>query len=1146
MGALFFCARCPLPAANCSCQNYRVLRRPVALLLGVVALGVVLFVIVRSRDRLPSPDSPEYEEITRTFYRGLASLQVGLLDGARQDFTQATELVPREPASWANLGLTELRLGELDAAAASIERALTLAPDSGGVALLAGRMEVARGRAVEGAVHLRRAVQVEPTLLRARFALAEALEQAGGPTGDADAQAAFEELVQLQPQNLAVLLERTRLAAKRNDAALLRDCVARLDPLSAGWPAAAVEQYRPLEQAAAAADFAAASRAASFLRNVLAPLPAFQDSLVAVRTPQEVISEPFDRFLLLTVPSSMPSPHDDGLTYTSEPAEIRNVAPTMTMQAVSLDGTGAPVIVSADLALDWNNDFRTDLVVLGANGVRLLMQSADGSFADQTPAFAPGASAGTPAQASRAWAADIEMDGDLDVVVGVTSGSPFVLRNNGNGTWTATQPFAGVSGLRSFAWADLDRDGDPDAVLLDAGGVRVFANRQAGAFSPIASPPANTDISTLAAGDVNSDGTLDLVTIDSAGTIRRASYVNGTWSDAVLATWAPASGGAMSRALFLVDLDNNGALDLLASTDDGRSAAWLAAPDGTYQALAVPSNVDVIGVGDLNVDGTLDLAARQDGRVVRLTGRGSRGYHWQVVRPRAQQLAGDQRINSFGVGGEVEVRSGLLTQKQILTGGPVHFGLGTHTAVDVARIVWPNGVMQAEFGPAIDQAITAEQRLKGSCPWLFAYDGTAMRFVTDFLWRSPLGLRINAVDTAGVAQTEDRVKIRGEQLRPLNGLYDVRITAELWETHFVDQVALLVVDHPEDTEVYIDERFARESPSLDTRVVRTPRSIMRALDHHGADVTELVAQQDGRHLATFARGAYQGIAEDHFVEIELERPLAADGPRWLVAYGWIYPTDSSINVAIGQGGHVQPRGLSFEAQDASGRWVVVAPDLGFPAGKNKTILIDLKRVTDAGVGGARRLRLRTNLEIYWDWLAIADAVERPELRTVLLKPSLADLRYRGFSQTDHSRRDVPETPLYDRLASRSQQWRDLVGYYTRFGDVGELVDRVDDRYVIMNAGDELELKFPEVDPPAPGWTRDFVLIGDGWEKDGDFNTGFSQTVEPLPSHDRPEYASDVRSLDADPVYRRHSADWQRYHTRYVTPRDYLSGLNIAR
>src|SRR6185436_17421850 len=96
-------------------------------------------------------------------------------------------------------------------------------------------------------------------------------------------------------------------------------------------------------------------------------------------------------------------------------------------------------------------------------------------------------------------------------------------------------------------------------------------------------------------------------------------------------------------------------------------------------------------------------------------------------------------------------------------------------------------------------------------------DGSAIRFVTDFLWRSPLGLRINAQDTAGVGQTEDWIKIRGDQLAPVSPTefeYDIRLTAELWETHYWDHVSLMVVDHPEDTEVFVDERFARKPPAL--------------------------------------------------------------------------------------------------------------------------------------------------------------------------------------------------------------------------------------------------------------------------------------------------------------------------------------------
>jgi hypothetical protein len=160
---------------------------------------------------------------------------------------------------------------------------------------------------------------------------------------------------------------------------------------------------------------------------------------------------------------------------------------------------------------------------------------------------------------------------------------------------------------------------------------------------------------------------------------------------------------------------------------------------------------------------------------------------------------------------------------------------------------------------------------------------------------------------------------------------------------------------------------------------------------------------------------------------------------------------------------------------------------------------------------------------------------------VRLLSDKADLRYRGYSRTNYERRDAPEVPEYGALANVGQRWRDLVGYYTRFGDVRELMARVDDRYVIMNAGDELQLLFPMLPPPAAGWKRDFVLIGDGWVKDGDFNTTSSKTVEPLPQHSRPDYEASS-GLEDDPIYRHHTGDWQTFHTRYVTPDRFLSGL----
>ena len=145
------------------------------------------------------------------------------------------------------------------------------------------------------------------------------------------------------------------------------------------------------------------------------------------------------------------------------------------------------------------------------------------------------------------------------------------------------------------------------------------------------------------------------------------------------------------------------------------------------------------------------------------------------------------------------------------------------------------------------------------------------------------------------------------------------------------------------------------------------------------------------------------------------------------------------------------------------------------------------------------------------------------------------------------RRDLPEVPVYDRIANTTPRWRDLVGYYTRFGDVRELLAGVEDRYVIMNAGDELRLSFAAPPPPADGWRRDFVLIGDGLNKDGDFNTGYSKTVLPLPAHGDPSYDAGAWPLvlERDPIYRRYPEDWQTFHTRYVSPRFFLEGLSAS-
>ena len=138
-------------------------------------------------------------------------------------------------------------------------------------------------------------------------------------------------------------------------------------------------------------------------------------------------------------------------------------------------------------------------------------------------------------------------------------------------------------------------------------------------------------------------------------------------------------------------------------------------------------------------------------------------------------------------------------------------------------------------------------------------------------------------------------------------------------------------------------------------------------------MSELVAKRDNRYVASFDEGTHQGVAEPHYLELELDEATETWDAVTLLAYGWVYPTDSSINVALGQGKHPIPRGVAMEGRDAKGDWVVLHPDLGFPAGKLKTMVVDVPRLPDGT--RPRRLRLRTNLEIYWDWIGQAPRLD---------------------------------------------------------------------------------------------------------------------------------------------------------------------------
>ncbi len=268
--------------------------------------------------------------------------------------------------------------------------------------------------------------------------------------------------------------------------------------------------------------------------------------------------------------------------------------------------------------------------------------------------------------------------------------------------------------------------------------------------------------------------------------------------------------------------------------------------------------------------------------------------------------------------------------------------------------------------------------------------------------------------------------------------------------------------------------------------------------------------------------------------------MPKEGPVYLLAHGWIHPTDSSINRALEHAKHVQPMPLTLEVPDGKGGWKVGRPALGFPAGKNKTCVIRLDGIEGKGV--SRRFRLRTNLEIFWDALHWRLGwMPRGASRNTCCRRRRS-CSYRGLIRMSQASLSAPELPHYDEVICRTQYWRDLTGFHTRFGDVKELLEKIDDRYVIMNAGDEIRLRFTPPAPPPQGWKRDFVWVCDGWVKDGDLNTRFGETVLPLPYHGMKSYDTPPGLLQDDPVYRRFPKDWEVYHTRWVAPTVFERGL----
>ena len=1139
----------------------------------VVSICLLLFLVTGITSCTSGPDevstdSDVYIQAVADFYMSIGASQT---DDARFAFNKMNDVAqafPNEAAAWANLGVFAMRQGNYDLAEDRFERARELVPDNTDILFLSSIMESRRGNISSSIDFLREGVQADPDHIRMLFALAAELEREDDVANADEIKETLTSLQGLIPENQVVILELARVAAKEQDQEMSRRYLNKLDELSATWTAENREQLREAFDILDLGDFSELLFELSFLRSGLETQSVFQDDLLTVQLPPTDIGYLITRFLYLPQPEVTVAAADLDMTLErqlldlpeNEAVWVKGVTLLEEAPPFPVAISGGEVVVDNEVRLpfpgntddslplsafseiDYNYNFRNDIAVAGSEGFRLYHQNEDETFIDVTPRLGL-CSSTVNGSFYGVWAFDMDMDGDLDLLLARTNGDPVVLRNNGDGTFTEMDSFPGSGTVIDFRWADLDGDGVPEAIILNGGGdLLVYRNLRGGRF---ASPEKIAGArAAIVIADLDANGKFDILSLDEDGNIHQTwlSERYEEWKEEILIEGGDESFRAGEVHLLSGDIDNNGALDLVLTTRE-RSVLWLG--DENRRPVRYESELSggITSLFDVDGNERLDiLGIDGDQRPFFLKNEGTKNYFARSIRARASGLEGDQRINSFGIGGEMEVRSGLLYQKQLISSPIVHFGLGEYEEAQMLRIVWPNGSVQAEFAElGMGATIFNEQILKGSCPWLFTSDGEEVHFITDILWRSPLGLRINALETAGVEQTLDRVRIPSDKINAVDGVYDVRITAELWESHFFDYVSLVAVDHPVGTDTFIDERFAFPAPDLSTQLMSVPEPVARVTDDKGNDLTAMVSQVDGQYIHPFTKTAYQGLTEEYSIVIELNDAATENPAEWLLLSGWLRPTDSSINLALSQGSIATPQGLHVKVREGDTEWRTLHVNYGFPAGKLKTILIDLEDAFRGNTG--RQVKLTTTTEIYWDGIFQADKLDNALIMETNLELLKADLRYRGFSEWYRPDENSPKLANYGFISGTNQRWRDLEGFHTRFGDVSELLAEIDDRYVIMNAGDELVLNFKGIDGPPEGYQRSYVFVSDGWEKDGDYNTEASATVLPLPYHGQQEYVfTGEETLFNDPVFQRFPEDWIHYHTRYITPHNFRNAL----
>jgi tetratricopeptide (TPR) repeat protein len=824
---------------------------------------------------------------------------------------------------------------------------------------------------------------------------------------------------------------------------------------------------------------------------------------------------------------------------------------------------------------DYDNDGAADLAVSFKNRVLLLHNEKNGTFKDVTEAAGIRSAVATdpnlPAFNAGLTFIDYDHDGDLDLYISrYSAGQDFdprlphtggiagsvagryntMWRNNGNGSFTDVTGDTGLDEMSlTSVGTDYNNDRAVDVVLSSR---TVFANPREGKFVhrevwPSEMPGAAVGIAVL---DFNHDGWMDL------------AFTH--WGVPGLTLWRNNQGKSFEQVelpktdwvrafgVAAIDYDNDGWVDLVAvgETADGKGEVKLfrnLGPDG-FKDVTADVGLDKISlkdpraiiVGDYDNDGATDLLITQNrGPAVLLKNEGGNKNHWLRLALRGLN------DNKSAIGTKVEVFSDGIRQKFEIYGSSGYLGqnslyltvgLGQAKEADVVRMLWPTGVLQDEVEVAVDRehSYTELDRRGSSCPTLFVWDGHRYALVGDMLGAGVVGHWIGPAQR-NIPRPTEYIKVDRQTLREKNGKLSLRFMEPLEEVVYLDQVRLFAVDHPATFDVYPNEYFASSPPYPAFKVIasRNPHPPASARDDRGHDVLpDLLAH---RYFGEFELLPFHGFTKLHSLELDLGEPYRG-GPLWLLLHGEVEYFTATSTFAAYQAG-VEGVPPYVEAQDGSGKWQRVIDDMGFPAGGARTMTADL---TDKLPQGTQRIRISTNLQIYWDSILISRTEHDQNVRLTAVPLARADLRFHGFPLKIENQPPGNVRYVYEK-ASATGPYTRPVGTYTRYGDVRPLLTASDDRFVVFGSGDEVALDFdPSKLPALPqGWVRDYFFQAAGYEKDMDFYAAEGSTVDPLPFHNMGTYPYPVgKSFPLDDVHLNYTLDYNTRHISGNEPRGY--------